>query len=278
MRRGTRSDGAPSAPSPRPSRDAAPDGPDGPDAAGPPRAPARYERLAASLARDIRERVYPAGALLPTEHALCERHRLSRHTVRAALQRLADMGLVVRQPGVGTRVEASEPTTSYSFAMDSMSDLAGYAREAWLRIDRRASIRAWGATARALACREGTAWLHLVGRRFPVDAPAPVAVSEIYLRDRYPGIVGLIERSHDSIPSILESHYAQTVEEIVQHMHPVAIGAPDAGRLGIAAGTPGLEIVRRYLAADGRLLLLGRVVHPAGSIGYSMRLRRRAAP
>ena len=263
MRRGTRSDGAPSAPSPRPSRDAAPDGPDGPDAAGPPRAPARYERLAASLARDIRERVYPAGALLPTE---------------ASARAECLSCLVVRQPGVGTRVEASEPTTTYSFAMDSMSDLAGYAREAWLRIDRRASIRAWGATARALACREGTAWLHLVGRRFPVDAPAPVAVSEIYLRDRYPGIVGLIERSHDSIPSILESHYAETVEEIVQHMHPVAIGAPDAGRLGIAAGTPGLEIVRRYLAADGRLLLLGRVVHPAGSIGYSMRLRRRAAP
>ena len=58
-----------------------------------------------------------------------------------------------------------------------------------------------------------------------------------------------------------------TVEEIVQHMHPVAIGAPDAGRLGIAAGTPGLEIVRRYLAADGRL----RVI--AGDKGRRLRLR-----
>jgi GntR family transcriptional regulator len=236
----------------------------------------RYESLAAELAADIRAGRFPPDTLLPTEHELCDRHALSRHTVRAALQRLLEMGLVSRQPGVGTRVRRAEPSAGYSIAMGSMSDLAGYARAVQLRIDRSERIRAWGPVAVSLGCREGTVWLHLLGRRFRAGESAPVAVSEIYLRDRYPGIEALLEQSHAFIPSILEGHYAEPVDEIGQDMYPVAMGEADAARLSLPAGTPGLEVVRRYYGSRGRLLLLGRVVNPTGSFAYSMRFTRRS--
>jgi DNA-binding GntR family transcriptional regulator len=236
----------------------------------------RYEWLAAKLATEIRSGRYPPGSLLPTEHELCQRHGLSRHTVRAALQRLLEMGLLSRQPGVGTRVRQAEPTAGYSIAMGSMSDLAGYARAVRLRIDHGERIKAWGSVARSLGCREGTVWLHLLGRRFRAGESAPVAVSEIYLRDRYPGIEALLEQDHAFIPSILEAHFAETVEEIGQDMYPVAMSETDASRLSLPAGTPGLEVVRRYHGSKGNLILLGRVVNPVGSFGYSMRFTRRS--
>jgi DNA-binding GntR family transcriptional regulator len=236
----------------------------------------RYESLAASLVAEIRSGRFPPDSLLPTEHELCDRHGLSRHTVRAALQRLIDIGLVSRQPGVGTRVKRSEPSVGYSIAMGSMSDLAGYARAVRLRIDRSERIRAWGGVAESLGCREGSVWLHLLGRRFRSGERTPVAVSEIFLRDRYPGIEALLEQPRAFIPSILETHYAEPVEEIGQDMYPVAMSEADAARLSLPAGTAGLEVVRRYYGARGRLLLLGRVVNPSGSFAYSMRFTRRS--
>ena len=236
----------------------------------------RYESLAAALAAEIRSGRHAPDSLLPTEHELCRRHGLSRHTVRAALQRLIEIGLVSRQPGVGTRVKRAEPGIGYSIAMGSMSDLAGYARAVRLGIDRSERIRAWGAVAESLGCRQGTVWLHLVGRRYRVGEDTPVAVSEIYLRDRYPGIEALLEQSHAFIPSVLETHYAEPVDEIGQDMYPVAMGEADAARLSLPAGTPGLEVVRRYYGARGRLLLLGRVVSPTGGFTYSMRFTRRS--
>jgi GntR family transcriptional regulator len=235
----------------------------------------RYESLAAELAADIRSGRFPQGSLLPTEHELCAEHALSRHTVRAALQRLIEIGLVTRQPGVGTRVKQSEPTARYSIAMGSMSDLEGYARAVQLRIDHRERIKAWGSVAQSLGCKEGAVWLHLVGRRCRAGDGTPLAVSEIYLRDRYPGIEALLEQAQAFIPSILEAHYAETVNEISQDMYPIAMGETDASRLSLPAGTPGLEVVRRYYGSRGRLLLLGRVVNPTGSFAYSMRFTRR---
>lgn len=250
--------------------------PSRPVASSAPPRPSRYESLAAELAAGIRSGRFPPGSLLPTEHDLCASHGFSRHTVRAALQRLIDLGLVARTPGVGTRVRQPDPNTGHSFAMGSMSDLAGYARAVQLRIDLSERIRAWGPVAQALGCREGAPWLHLVGRRFLADGDAPVAVSEIYLRDRYPGIEALLQQAHAFIPALLETHYAETVAEITQDMYPVVMGEPDASRLSLPPGTPGLEVVRRYRDAKGRLLLLGRVVNPPGSLSYSMRFTRQA--
>jgi len=66
----------------------------------------RYVQLAQTLLNEIESGHYPVGSLLPTEFELCEQFGVSRSTAREAVKRLVQLGLVVRQPRVGTTVRA----------------------------------------------------------------------------------------------------------------------------------------------------------------------------
>jgi GntR family transcriptional regulator len=67
--------------------------------------PHKARRLYLLLRDQISSGVYPAGSRLPSEPALAAEHRLSRVTVRRALDPLANEGLVIRRPGSGTYVQ-----------------------------------------------------------------------------------------------------------------------------------------------------------------------------
>ncbi|WP_110686887.1 FadR/GntR family transcriptional regulator [Salinicola aestuarinus] len=60
--------------------------------------------IADSLAEAIFSGAYASGDTIPREVDLCERFGVSRSTVRSALQKLVNAGLVVRISGQGTRV------------------------------------------------------------------------------------------------------------------------------------------------------------------------------
>jgi DNA-binding GntR family transcriptional regulator len=63
-----------------------------------------YFQIAQSLRSAIEKGTLAPGDRLENELQLCERLSVSRPTVRQAIQRLVDEGLVVRQRGVGTVV------------------------------------------------------------------------------------------------------------------------------------------------------------------------------
>lgn len=65
--------------------------------------------IAATLRNDITEGRYGVGHKLPTEAALAERFGVNRHTVRHALSKLVDEGLVRTRRGAGVFV-AAQPT------------------------------------------------------------------------------------------------------------------------------------------------------------------------
>ena len=64
----------------------------------------RTDDLVAALRSAIEHGVYGAGQLIPSERELCRREGLSRTTVRRAIQRLVDEGVLHRVPGAGTYV------------------------------------------------------------------------------------------------------------------------------------------------------------------------------
>ncbi|MBN1555726.1 MAG: GntR family transcriptional regulator [Phycisphaerae bacterium] len=61
-----------------------------------------YERIATKIADDIRQKSSRGTYRLPSEREIAEQFDCSRVTVRAALDRLASTGLVMRFPGKGT--------------------------------------------------------------------------------------------------------------------------------------------------------------------------------
>ena len=63
-----------------------------------------HHQLYSILHSGISSGRYGDGALLPSEDALAESYRVSRATVRRAMQTLEAKSLVERMPGIGTRV------------------------------------------------------------------------------------------------------------------------------------------------------------------------------
>jgi GntR family transcriptional regulator len=81
----------------------------------------KYHQLAETFRQQIQSRELLPGDQIPSEPALCETYRLSRGTVRQALQGLVDDGLLRRDQGRGTFV--AEPMgRSQHFSLSSFAD------------------------------------------------------------------------------------------------------------------------------------------------------------
>jgi DNA-binding transcriptional MocR family regulator len=62
----------------------------------------RHARVSQALLEDISAGRYEVGARLPSEAELEKRFGVSRHTVREAMRRLRDLGVVSARAGIGT--------------------------------------------------------------------------------------------------------------------------------------------------------------------------------
>lgn len=88
-----------------------PEGPSVPEGPGLPEGPTPKHVLLTALLADHIARGLSPGAPIPSERALRDRYRVSRETVRKAIDALVHRGLVSRTPGKGTFV-ATPPVVS----------------------------------------------------------------------------------------------------------------------------------------------------------------------
>lgn len=85
---------------------------------------ARHYELYLSLSNALQDGTYQPGDLLPSEPALMRRYRLSRSTVRRALQRLEQEQRIVRRHGSGTYARESPGAERTQFSQSSFMDNA----------------------------------------------------------------------------------------------------------------------------------------------------------
>ena len=64
-----------------------------------------------NLRRDIERGDYAPGARLPSESELCRAYGVQRDTVRHALQKLVDDGMIFKRPGRGSFVSEGDRVT-----------------------------------------------------------------------------------------------------------------------------------------------------------------------
>ena len=119
----------------------------------------RYQLVAQALIDDINAGRYEIGDLLPTEAVLCEQFNVSRYTVREALRQLSDLGLIVRQAGVGTRLVEKQSSIKYVQTSDGVDDLYKYVRNVRLEVVFQSIIVCDRATSTLLGCPQGQEWL-----------------------------------------------------------------------------------------------------------------------
>ena len=234
---------------------------------------ARYALLADSLIEDIGTGRYAVGSMLPTEAELCEQFGVSRHTVREALRRLREMGLVSRHQGIGTRVKARRGDARYVQSVDSISDLFTYIKDTRLAIVGERDLAAGAAQCELLRCAPGQRWHVIEVMRYPNADSVPMVASEIYIPQAYAKIGADLQNLRVPVYTQIEEKYGKRITEVEQSMSACAIPVKKARLLKVRAGSAGLAITRHYLGEDDKCLLVSTSLYPAGRFSYSMSLR-----
>lgn len=237
----------------------------------------RYIALAQSLIDDIAAGRYPLGALLPTEHELCAQFGVSRHTVREAIRRLADLGLVTRQPGVGTRVRALRSASRYVHSSTGSGDLFQYVRDVKLFLTQQIEVIADEDLAELLECQPGQAWLKVVGERRVTGEEQPIALTQVFIVWPYRDVLKGVSAPDLPLYALIEQRYGVVVTEVRQQISAVAIDEESARVLGVEPGTAGLRVIRKYLNAAGNIMEVAVNLHPGDRFSHSMTLRLESA-
>jgi GntR family transcriptional regulator len=215
-----------------------------------------YHRLAEELLAEITAGRYSIGDRLPTEAELCERTGLARGTVRQALRRIEELGMIHRRPGDGTRLIALQPVDDYQPVAGTADDIVTLVQRTKILRPATRTVVADGDLAERLGARPGTSWYLVEGPRVRRHRrEPPLCWSEQYLDARQPGRDQLLRGEFTAAEAA-----AHAVEQVV------SAGLLDerfAPALEAEPGGPALVVTRRRRDQDGRLISVGIHTHPA---------------
>lgn len=234
----------------------------------------RYRQLADTLIGDISRGRLKVGETLPGELELVARFKVSRHTVREALRRLDDLGLIDRQQGVGTVVRARRSSPSYVQTVRSPSELMRYPPDSRLTVIATSRVKAGRQLARLLEVRTGSEWVRVSALRKLKSAPLPLAWIDVYLLPDYSDIVPQIGRRGQLVYQLVEAAHGEHVEHIKLNIRAGMISPELAGPLATPAGTPSLSVTRHYFGRRGRPFEISVAEHPCDRYMYSLDLQR----
>src|SRR6478672_6897720 len=138
-----------------------------------------YERVESVLAGDIADGSLPPETQLPSEDGLVERFKVSRTTVRKAIQNLVERGLVEVRRGKGTFVTQPKITQELTELTGFVEDLQALGRTPTARLLDKRIVAADEAIAHHLALAPGTLVVRI--QRVRLSDGMPLSFDETYL-------------------------------------------------------------------------------------------------
>jgi GntR family transcriptional regulator len=191
-----------------------------------------------------------AGQRLPGERDLAAALRVSRMTLRQALDGLARRGVLVRLPGRAGGAFVAEPKIDYD-----LTGSAGFT-EQMRRTGRRPesvvlaarTVAADGPVAAALLLQAGEP-VHELVRVRSADGVAVVVARSWLPAALVPGLLDLPLTG--SLRALLGEHYRLAPDAAVEFLEPVTADPDDAAALDVPTGTPLMSVERSARAADG---------------------------
>ncbi len=209
-----------------------------------------YLQIEEELAERIESGELHPGSRLPTERSLAESLGVSRMTVRAALARLEQRGLIRRLQGSGTFVAEPKLRQDTSHLRSFFEASLGQGLVPASKVIERAEILATRHLAQELELRVGEAVYKVV--RVRSVAGSPVVLETSFFPARIvPGLLEL-DLEGSSIYRLMDQHYRARPVRARQMLEPVAAGELEAGLLGVAVGSPLMLVERTAWDATGR--------------------------
>ena len=217
-----------------------------------------WQAISKALRQDIFEGRYGPGDKLPTEAQLAERFGVNRHTVRHALARMAEDGVVRSRRGSGVFVTA-RPT---DYPIGRRVRFHENPRAAGQRPDKRIlQIETRSATAgeaEALEIAPGAPVCACHGLSLADDAPIAVFES-VFPLERLPGIAEALEEQ-PGVTAALRQVGVSDYTRASTRLTAVAADASQALHLQLREGDPLLRSTGVNVAPDGLPVEYGRTV------------------
>ncbi|EKS71111.1 GntR family transcriptional regulator [Burkholderia sp. SJ98] len=235
----------------------------------------RYLQLAQTLINEIQSGRFPVGSTIPTEFELCEQFGASRSTVREAVKQLVQLGMVVRQAGIGTTVKAVNSEGSYRQVMQQLSDLHRYSADTALEVLKKETVEVSDASlCKMLQAKPGETWLRLEGIRRSPESVDPICHTEVYIQPAFRSLTGIEDDPHTPIFTMIERQFGEQIARVEQEIRAVALPANIARLVNAKARSPALWLSRRYFNKRGEIVEAAVSIHPADRFSYSETFQR----
>jgi GntR family transcriptional regulator len=232
----------------------------------------RYLQLAEDLRGQILAAKPGAAQRFPTEAELCKTYDVSRFTVREALRRLQQDGLIARRRGSGTVVQpASARGGALHQPLSNVGEILQYARGARSEFERLAAGCIPAAYAEQVDAELGGAWLRLDGVRCDTSN-TPIASIEVFIHPSLADVVDRFDPARSTLFRQITEQRGVPIARVVQEIQAVAAPAAIARKLGIAPRSPCLRVLRCFIDRDGFLFEISASHHPGNRFAYSVHI------
>ncbi|MGB7099686.1 MAG: GntR family transcriptional regulator [Xanthobacteraceae bacterium] len=233
----------------------------------------RYMQILNVLSQRVETGRYPLEERLPTESELCDEFAASRFTVREALRRLVDHGMVRRRQGAGSIVVAASPKARYVHSLSSLADLSQFALDTHYDLISSSPTKLPAGVAAQIGGKAGSRWWLLTGLRRAELRGSVICYMHTYLPERLSRYVRELADCVGPFHAHLAKRTGEDIVEIEQDLHGEPMGKDVASNLGQKPGTISVCALRRYMTRKGTLVASYNW-HVAQDFHYRMKLSR----
>jgi GntR family transcriptional regulator len=205
----------------------------------------RYVQIADAIRRDLRGE----GERIPSEHELCAKFKVSRPTVRQALDVLVHEGRLYRHAGRGTFSTATPGADPRLRVIGSVNDIIALGDETWFKLISRETIPIAANIAQALRMPPGSSAYRVVGVRHADNGPFQHVTA--YVPPTYGVILADEDLSKTSLVGAIERQTGVAIKFMEQVADAALAPRQVAELLQVRPRTPLLFFERTYFSVAG---------------------------
>jgi GntR family transcriptional regulator len=228
----------------------------------------RYLQIAEALRRDLRGE----GERIPSEHQLCAIYKVSRPTIRQALEVLVQEGLLYRHAGRGTFSTPTPGGDRKLRVIGSVGDMLAMAEETWFKLLSREVVVVSANIAQALRLPPGSSAYRVVGVRHADNGPFQYVTA--YVPDAVGRALSDEDLSKTSMVGAIERHLAMPIKFMEQVTEAALAPRHVAELLQVRPRTPLLLFERTYFAVSGEPVEHAQTYQTSRRYPYRMVLSR----
>lgn len=214
---------------------------------------------------------YISGAFLPKEVDIAEQLGVARNTVRHAISKLVNEGLLVRKKGVGTIVASRRIPTRLDSWWSFTKEMKARGVDV-VNFDLKVEVMpATEEVSDAMNIKKGTKIVQLSRLRGTSAGPSLLSVSWFHPRLKMKGKENFARPLYE----VLEEDFGVIVTVSREEISAISAEETLAGKFGIEVGAPLLFRRRLVSDTDGRIVEYNKVYYKGDGFSYSIDIGRR---